>query len=283
MVQSTLALRTELQASRLNLGCGTRYRPDWTNADLFSDDPTVVHVDLRQRFPFADNRFAAVYHSHVLEHLQRAVGQAMLSECFRVLAPGGILRAVLPDLELLSRWYLEALGQAASDSGQSAVVRHRWAAACLTDQCSRDASGGDLLKLWASAPELKTDAWLAPRAGVQALSCDVASDAAPVRKHRRSLAARVRDSLVRRLLGHDDYKALRVGRFRLSGETHKFMYDRISLAAAMSQAGFVQITACSAVSSGIAGFDPHGLDTEADGSIYKPESLFFEGKKPERA
>lgn len=283
MAPSTLVLRPDLKALRLNLGCGVRYRPDWTNVDLFSDDPAVLRVDLRQRFPLADNRFAAVYHSHVLEHLERAVGQAMLNECFRVLAPGGILRVVVPDLETLSRWYLDALGQATTDSGKLTDVRHRWAASGITDQCSRDTSGGELLKLWASTPEIKADAWLASKAGVQALTCDAPSDSAPANKHHRSLATRLRNSLLRRLLGRYDYHALRIGRFRLSGETHKFMYDRVSLSAAMLEAGFVQITAHTAVSSRITGFDPHGLDTEADGSIYKPESLFFEGTKPERA
>ena len=39
----------------------------------------------------------------------------------------------------------------------------------------------------------------------------------------------MRAVLVRRLLGRRDYDALMLGRFRLSGEIHHWMYDRYSL------------------------------------------------------
>ena len=48
--------------------------------------------------------------------------------------------------------------------------------------------------------------------------------------HIHSLRDRMRAALVRRLLGRHDYEALMLGRFRLSGEIHQWMYDRYSLA-----------------------------------------------------
>jgi 2-hydroxychromene-2-carboxylate isomerase len=41
-----------------------------------------------------------VYHSHVLEHLPKDAAPRFVGECYRVLAEGGILRVVVPDLDI---------------------------------------------------------------------------------------------------------------------------------------------------------------------------------------
>ena len=53
----------------LNLGCGGRRHPAWTNVDLVPAGPDVIAADLRQPLPFAAGSFQAVYAAHVLEHL----------------------------------------------------------------------------------------------------------------------------------------------------------------------------------------------------------------------
>ena len=62
-------------------------------------------VDLSQ---FADNTVKEVYASHVYEHLgyNNELPQA-LREAHRVLEPGGVFRAGVPDLEALCRLFLE--------------------------------------------------------------------------------------------------------------------------------------------------------------------------------
>ena len=70
--------------------------------------PAVDHVgnaaDLR-RFP--DGTFAAIYGSHVLEHLDYSGQmQAGLREWHRVLAPGGTLYVSVPDLATLAKLFL---------------------------------------------------------------------------------------------------------------------------------------------------------------------------------
>jgi len=64
---------------------------------------------LRQPIPLADGCCAAVYHSHVLEHFPRDEAPGFLSECYRLLRTGGILRVVVPDLETIARLYLQNL------------------------------------------------------------------------------------------------------------------------------------------------------------------------------
>ena len=82
----------------LNLGCGKIFHPDWVNVDLISNNPHVVAFDLNLGIPFAAESFDIVYHSHILEHLERPYAEHLLQECFRVLKPGGLLRVVVPDL-----------------------------------------------------------------------------------------------------------------------------------------------------------------------------------------
>lgn len=72
-------------------------------------DSSVICWDLRRGIPFKDECFDVVYHSHLLEHIDRDAAVAFLTECRRVLKKGGIIRIVVPDLECLARRYLDAM------------------------------------------------------------------------------------------------------------------------------------------------------------------------------
>lgn len=96
----------------------------------------------------------------------------------------------------------------------------------------------------------------------------------------RSVGSRAGSSL-RGLLAatNGEQEALRVGQFRLSGECHRWMYDRFSLKQLLEQCGFSAIRICSAFESRIAGFASFNLDV-VDGKVRKPDSLFMEATKP---
>ena len=64
------------------------------------------HRDIRRGLGFADNAVAAVYASHVIEHLYRDEAVAFLREARRVLKPGGVCRIVAPDAQAIVSWYL---------------------------------------------------------------------------------------------------------------------------------------------------------------------------------
>jgi SAM-dependent methyltransferase len=64
-----------------------------------------------------------------------------------------------------------------------------------------------------------------------------------------------------------------------AGELHRWMYDRFSLARRLGAAGFVDISVEAADTSRISDWKSFGLDTEADGSPYKPGSLYVEAQK----
>src|SRR6185436_7696837 len=91
----------------LEVGCGLqpyrRYLPpevgyvglDWAGAGegFGYSVPDVVHYD-GGRFPFDDGRFDSVFHTEVLEHVFDV--RTLLSECRRVLRPGGEMLLTVP-------------------------------------------------------------------------------------------------------------------------------------------------------------------------------------------
>lgn len=89
--------------------------------------------------------FAAVYNSHVFEHIPQSQAAACLSECHRVLAPGAVLRVVVSDLEMINRLYLKYLYEAVDDD-EEAAKRHKWMMPELLDQMAREEGGGEILK-----------------------------------------------------------------------------------------------------------------------------------------
>ena len=92
-------------------------------------------------------------------------------------------------------------------------------------------------------------------------------------------ALRWRDLLARICLGRE-YEYIRVGRFRLSGEVHQWMYDRYSLARLLTRCGFKKPQVKTAFESDIANWGDYELDVK-DGVVHAPKSLFMEAAKPE--
>jgi predicted SAM-dependent methyltransferase len=88
-----LARRAPLQ---LHLGCGEWPKPGWVNVDLVGL-PVDLAWNLNTSLPFSDGTVDAIFHEHVLEHLELERGLALLEESYRLLKPGGVLRIGVPD------------------------------------------------------------------------------------------------------------------------------------------------------------------------------------------
>lgn len=99
----------------------------------------------------------------------------------------------------------------------------------------------------------------------------------------RSAFRRVRRELVATIawtLGGRAHRAAYLqGLFRQSGEIHRVMYDRYSLAALLAEVGFTDVRCVKADQSSIEGFSECGLDVH-DGMTRKPDSLFMEARRP---
>jgi SAM-dependent methyltransferase len=120
----------------LNLGCGSKVSSDneiinidWSIyllikknsflnflASFLVDDKRLSKIstlpnnimvhNLAKGIPFDSNSVDVVYHSHVLEHLDRDVAKSFLAEVYRVLKPKGTQRIVVPDFEVICRNYI---------------------------------------------------------------------------------------------------------------------------------------------------------------------------------
>jgi predicted SAM-dependent methyltransferase len=264
----------------LNLGCGNRFHPDWVNVDSHPADPSVMAHDMRRGLPFGDGEFAAVYHSHTLEHFRKADAPAFLVECRRVLEPGGVIRVVVPDLERIARTYIRAL-DAALEGDEAWQRNYEWVMLQLYDQTVREFSGGEMGRVLAQDPVPNRE-FIVESLGTEAHRIIEAvararDDPAPPPAERPSL----RERAIRRLLG-PEYPLLQVGRFRDQGEVHFWMYDRYSLARLLTECGFSDPQVVSATESRIPGWAGYDLDTTPGGTVHKPDSLFMEAVRPER-
>lgn len=109
---------------KINIGCGLSGIAGWYNLD---NSPTITlsriplvrrllktpawprdvrRCDVRKGLPFGDGRVRYIYSSHTFEHFTYDASLAIARDCRRALEPGGILRVVVPDLELIAREYL---------------------------------------------------------------------------------------------------------------------------------------------------------------------------------
>lgn len=90
----------------LNLGCGPNILDGWYNTDIQPIDERVDYLDASKPFPIEDESFNFIFSEHMFEHLTYQQGKNMLSECYRVLKPGGVLRLSLPTLGFLFNLYM---------------------------------------------------------------------------------------------------------------------------------------------------------------------------------
>lgn len=98
----------------------------------------IVH-DIRRPLPFASGSVAAVYHAHVLEHLDRDAAVVFMREVGRVLVPGGIHRVAVPDMASKCQAYLLDLAACvqASPPDMARAARHERFIAAIIEQSVR--------------------------------------------------------------------------------------------------------------------------------------------------
>ena len=80
----------------LHIGCGPCLLPGWINLDVH---PAPLATNVLWGLPFTDGSVRHVFLSHLLEHLFYPNDvYPFLAELLRVLAPGGVIRIVVPDI-----------------------------------------------------------------------------------------------------------------------------------------------------------------------------------------
>ena len=265
----------------LNLGCGLRYHSKWINIDFVSSGSGVIRHNLLKGIPFSDSSCEVVYHSHLLEHFTKDDAEGLILECYRVLRPGGVIRVVVPDLEDITKQYIKQRDMA-QDGSSTAEANYDWMMLEMFDQCVRHTPGGQMGKYLAQ-PDIPNKSFVRERLGTFFDN---------LRKPQGwSLREYLKMQINRFYLGRKAWNVVKrlwvahlnspnsVGRMRLSGEAHLWMYDSYSLTRLLTKCGFRSPQVLSATESSIKGWVDFHLDTDVDGKVYKPHSLYMEACK----
>jgi predicted SAM-dependent methyltransferase len=270
----------------VNLGCGSHYRKEWLNFDLYPASEEVQQANIIDGVPLADGTADFVYNSHVLEHLCRDDARRFLQECHRILKPGGILRIAVPDLEDAAREYLRNIAR--WDGGDhSALADLEWSHIELYDQIAREDRNGEFGK-YLHREDIPNKNYVIQRMGGLAERAfkiieegrrhpAVNQGANQPKRLKRLLAWDFyRNRLLRILLGLKDWKNLQAGRARNAGEVHKWMYDRITLGDLLKNVGFKNVSKRSALESAWPIWNSQNLDLGSNGEILHANSLYIE-------
>ena len=278
----------------LNLGCGKKYHKDWVNLDKYSDSSCVSAYDLFKNLPFGDNTFEVVYLSQILEHFPKKNAAALIRECCRVLKPEGIVRIVVPDLEDIAKNYLKFLDENFKNPTEESMLNYDWILLEMYDQTVRNVSGGEMAE-YLRRPAVINEQFVLNRIGFvgksirdsylqkeqvtkkEAIKIKILKVLDP--KNWKGILNCVKHriiELILRLNKEPGYS--QIGRFRLSGEIHYWMYDRYSLGRLLKDCGFRDIKPKTPFDSDIPEWGKYELDIK-NGQIYDPTSLFMEAKK----
>lgn len=268
----------------LNLGCGTTYHKDWVNIDFVSTSNHVLAHNLLLGIPSPSSSFEVVYHSHVLEHFPKTKAIEFIRECYRVLQPNGIIRIAIPDLEQIALNYLKYLNESLNDI-PGASEKYNWTMLELFDQLVRSTSGGEMIDYIKDSSK-NNDSFLLERNGnevkriiemVRNISESKSPSSYSIGARIKSIPGRIRRKAIQLILGND-YKTYQLGKFRLEGEIHQWMYDRYSLKKLLEGIGFKDVRVKTAFDSAIPDWEKFSLDGN-NGIVRKPDSLFVEAVK----
>ncbi len=276
----------------VNLGCGERIHPAWSNYDLHSRQPGVVACDFLNGIPLKDGTASVVYCAAVLEHIRLSSVPAFLGECHRVLRPGGIIRLAVPDFEQQAKLYLELVSEAAAGVSQAAD-KLEWLILEMIDQVGRNGKGGAMAAYLARKGRMNEE-FIVSRIGkegrnlIEMLEGKRMQPADDFSSYRSWM---VRGGLFGVLLLkfllksrniRKDLAALQVGRFRLfQGEVHQWIYDRASLSRLLEESGFGDLKVMEHGESRIPHWKTYHLEVDENGIIEKPDLVIVEGVKTE--
>ena len=117
---------------KLQLGAGGNDPTGWLNTDI---EPvgTEVYLDATDRYPFSDGSFQYVFSEHMIEHVRWEAGVAMLKECYRVLAVGGKVRIVTPNLTKFVRLLSGGVDAEAKRYMMAKLRLHGWPETPVTE------------------------------------------------------------------------------------------------------------------------------------------------------
>lgn len=275
--------QSKSQPYLLNLACGAKVSTvgDWANIDFSSPMENVIEMNILDGLNFPDGTFDVVYTAQFVEHLTLQEASIVLREIRRVLKSGGVLRIVTPDMEELARTYLQYLDQLKRNDDESEAYKYDWIRIEIFDQIVRDHSGGEM-KEFVEHCDDSMKAYLSERIGYTFSSFSAPRQSGQSYTSMSDLLRvlkKLPKKFVRMISGLIDSETKKIGRFRRSGEVHRYMHDVYSLGRLLKVEGFSSITRVDAYTSSISDWGIYELDV-IKGQPDAPFSLYVEASKP---
>lgn len=254
---------------KLNIGCGDTFSQNWINLDLFPK-PGVKKINVKKRLPFSDNSVDVIYHSHLLEHLEKPQAEKFLLECYRIIKPDGIMRIAVPDLQVICKEYLKNLELAKNTNNEIDILNYKWNKVQLLDQLVRTKAGGEMAEITSGEP-LNKDY--------------IESTCGNIFFNKNNKTTKIKKLLnlikkfkfqqifihFKRLFANDEA--------RLTGEKHYWMYDELDLKLILEKIGFKNFMVKECNQSNIENWEYDSLEIDNLGKCRKPDSIFVEVKK----
>jgi len=257
----------------LNIGCGGNYNKDWINLDLYKSEHVKYH-NIKKKLPFSDDSVDVIYHSHVLEHLDKYEAKRFIDDCFRVLKTGGVMRVVVPDLEQIAREYLDNMEKGFKSMDEEDILNYNWNKIEMFDQVVRRIIGGDMIEVLKNG-EFNKD-YVSKRNGDEVDS---------ILKNIKYKNKGLKSSIFNFVSKNDllfNFLSIFVKKLnpQKSGEAHKWMYDKLDLRILLEDSGFKDFSILKYNESSIKNWEEYALDKSSLGDFpRKPDSLFVEVKK----
>lgn len=272
----------------LNLACGIYYvsDSDWINVDWEANSSAVLQMDLSKPLTFESETFDFIYTSHFIEHITYLQAERLLTECYRLLSPGGAIRIITPDFEKICREYLRQI-----DLG--ILQKSEYLKFTLIDQMVRNKPGGES-GTWRALSLKDNDLrgfishWSGTPVGQGVIETLTESNitslwirAEKVLKNPRRLKSYLMWKYFKMisLLFPKWFRRQHIS-FCRPGERHLYLFDFNSLKTLMEKIGFSEITRSAANSSITGRSDIFRLDLDSDEKPRKgAESMYVEARK----
>lgn len=262
-------MKNSKKTIKLNIGCGDTFGRDWINLDLFPKQG-IKKINVKKRLPFLNDSIDAIYHSHLLEHLERQQAKKFLSECYRIIKPNGIMRVAVPDLQIICKEYLKNLSLAKNSQNKIDILNYQWNKIQLLDQLVRTKAGGEMAKIVSSKPLNKEY--------IESVCGQIFFTKNNKKTKIKKLLNLIKKFKLQQIFIHFK-RLIAKDEARLTGEKHYWMYDELDLKLILEEIGFKNFMIKECNNSNIENWKQDGLEINNIGKCRKPDSLFVEVTK----
>lgn len=266
----------------LNLACGSKISNygNWINIDFKSPKSNVRECNILNGLNFKNQFFDAVYCAQFIEHLTYTEAQKVLVDIARVLKKDGFIRLVTPDLEDLIQNYIKYLELLKVNPNKLLDEKYNWVRLEIFDQIVRDSSGGEISSFCKNC-DSETQEFIMKRLGhsgkdyfnEKKINGKINFELGNLLNNFYKLPRKINE----KFFNWSSKEITKIGKFRRSGEVHRYLHDFYSISKLLNNAGFINIKRQDPYTSSIPNWNRYGLDI-IENKVDAPFSLYVEAQ-----